>query len=109
MGRRFNVYKGLQKPLVYRGFSGKFIYWGIGSLLFGLVMGALVIALFSKIMGLLVLISCISGGLSYTLSKQKQGLHTKSRASGIYHFQTKINPKIYEGTTRVSDALYRGR
>lgn len=108
MGRSFKVYKGLQKPLVYRGFSGKFIYWGIGSLLLGLILGALTIALFSKIVGLLALTGCIAGGLSYTLSRQKQGLHTKSRASGIYHFQSKINSKVYERTKRISDALYRG-
>ena len=41
MARRFPIYKGLQKPLVFRGFKGKYIYWGLGSLLAGLVLGAL--------------------------------------------------------------------
>nr|WP_068890420.1 plasmid transfer protein [Pedobacter panaciterrae] len=107
MEKSFAVYKGLQKPLVYRGFSGKFIYWGIASLLSGLVLGALVMALFSMLLGVLVLAACIGGGLAYTLSRQKQGLFVKSRAQGIYHFQTKINPKIYEGSQRIQDALYR--
>lgn len=103
----FAVYKGLQKPLVYRGFSGKFIYWGIASLLSGLVLGALCIALFSMIVGLIVLIACVAGGLSYTLTRQKLGLHEKTRSSGIFHHRSTINPKIYDKSQRIPDALYR--
>ena len=97
MGRSFNVYKGLQKPLVYRGFSGKFIYWGIASLLLGLVLGALSIALFSMLFGVVIMAACIGGGLYYTLARQKQGLHQKSRATGQYHFQSKINHRNLHG------------
>jgi|GEM_PF-328383 len=107
MTRTYAVYKGLQKPLVYRGFYGKFIYWGIASLLSGLVLGALVMALFSMLLGMLVLAFGIGGGLAYTLSRQKQGLFRKTRAQGIYHFQTKLNPKIYDCAQRIQDALYR--
>ena len=45
MARKFAVYKGLQKPLIFKGFKGKFIYWGIASLLAGLVFGALTMTL----------------------------------------------------------------
>ena len=107
MERSFNVYKGLQKPLVYRGFAGKFIYWGIASLLAGLVFGALTIALLNMLFGVFVMAACIGGGLIYTASQQKKGLHQKSRASGIYHFPSKINPKVYAKTQRIPDALYR--
>ena len=107
MDKTFNVYKGLQKPLVYRGFAGKFIYWGIASLLAGLVLGALTIALFSMLLGVFVLAACIGGGLMYTAAQQKRGLHQKSRSSGIYHFPTHINPKIYAKAPRIPDALYR--
>ena len=85
---KFNVYKGLQKPLVYKGFKGKFIYWGIGSLLAGLVLGALCMALIHMLLGVLVLAGCIGGGLLFTLQKQRSGLHDKSRSSGHYHFQS---------------------
>ena len=54
MIRRFSIYKGLQKPLVYRGFKGKFIGWGIGSLVLGLVGGGLIGALTSMYLGGLV-------------------------------------------------------
>ena len=107
MERTFNVYKGLQRPLVYRGFSGKFIYWALASVLCGLVLGALTIALFSMLFGVLVLAACIAGGMYYTLSEQKRGLHQKSRSKGIIHHQSQINPKVYVKAQRISDALYR--
>jgi hypothetical protein len=84
MAKRFAVYKGLQRPLIFRGFKGKFIYWGIGSLLTGLVLGALTMSLVSMWLGAFVLVGCITGGLLYTASKQKKGLHSKRRSAGIY-------------------------
>jgi len=45
---RYSIYKGLQKPLVYRGFKGKFIGWGIGFLIMGLVGGGLLGALWPQ-------------------------------------------------------------
>jgi len=84
MAKRFAVYKGLQKPLVFRGFKGKFIYWGLGALLAGLVLGALTMSLISMWLGAVVLIGCIVGGLFFIAGKQKKGLHDKSRNSGIY-------------------------
>jgi hypothetical protein len=84
MAKRFAVYKGLQKPLVFRGFKGKFIYWGLGSLLAGLVLGALTVALINMWLGAIVLTSSIVGGLFFTAGKQKHGLHSKSKMPGVY-------------------------
>jgi hypothetical protein len=84
MPKRFAVYKGLQKPLIFRGFAGKFIYWGIGCLLAGLVFGALTMTLVNMWLGAIVLTGTIVGGLFYIAGKQKNGLHDKSRATGIY-------------------------
>jgi hypothetical protein len=82
MAKQFQVYKGLQRPLVYRGFKGKFIYWGVGTLLAGLVLGALTMALINMWLGTLVLILAVSGGLVFIAGKQKQGLHVKTRPKG---------------------------
>ena len=84
MTRKYAVYKGLQKPLIFKGFKGKFIYWGIASLLAGLVFGALVMSLVNMWLGAIVLVGCIVGGLFYTAGKQKGGLHDKNRLTGIY-------------------------
>jgi hypothetical protein len=84
MGRQFQVYKGLQRPLVYRGFKGKYIYWGVGTLLAGLVLGALTMALINMWLGLIVLIAAVAGGLVFIASRQKKGLHIKTRPAGIF-------------------------
>jgi len=84
MAKRFAVYKGLQKPLVFRGFKGKYIYWGVGALLAGLVFGSLTMSLVNMWLGALVLIGSVVGGLLYIAGKQKKGLHDKAAAKGIY-------------------------
>lgn len=84
MGRRCAVYKGLQKPLVFRGFKGKFIYRGLGTLLGGLVLGALTMSLLNMWLGAIVLAGSITSGLLWTAASQKKGLHERSRAKGIY-------------------------
>ena len=84
MARKYPVYKGLQRPLIFKGFKGKFIYWGIASLLAGLVLGALTMSLVSMWLGAVFLIGAIVGGLLFTAARQKGGLHTKSRTSNIY-------------------------
>jgi hypothetical protein len=102
MARRFAVYKGLQKPLVFRGFKGKFIYWGLGSILAGLVFGALTMSLVNMWLGAIVLICSIVGGLWYIASKQKKGLNAKTRSAGTYVFASdfrKLN--YYARKTRI--------
>lgn len=84
MAEKYNVYKGLQKPLVYKGFKGKFIYWGLGFCLLGLVAGAVSMAVINKLFGAMVLLGSIVGGLFYTASQQKKGLHTKKKDIGLY-------------------------
>ncbi|WEA01730.1 plasmid transfer protein [Mucilaginibacter sp. SJ] len=83
MARKYPVYKGLQKPLIFKGFKGKFIYWGIGALLAGLVFGALTMTLINMWLGAVVLISIIVGGLLYIAGKQKDGLYSKQRNAAI--------------------------
>jgi hypothetical protein len=84
MARKYPVYKGLQKPLIFKGFKGKYIYWGLGFLLAGLVAGALTMSLIGMWLGAVVLIGTIAGGLLFTAGKQKGGLHAKSRSSNIF-------------------------
>jgi hypothetical protein len=84
MAKTFAVYKGLQRPLTFRGFKGKFIYWGLSSVLTGLVLGSVLMATVNMWLGAIVLVGCIVGGLFYIASKQKGGLHAKTRHKGVY-------------------------
>ena len=83
MAKRFAVYKGLQKPLIFKGFKGKIIYWGVGCLLAALVFGALTMTLVNMWLGALVLVGGIAGGLFYIAGKQKNGLSAKARIHAI--------------------------
>jgi hypothetical protein len=84
MARTYPIYKGLQKPLQFKGFKGKYIYWGVGSLLAGLILGALTMSLINMWLGAIVLAGTITGGLVYVAARQKKGLHNKSRSHTIY-------------------------
>jgi hypothetical protein len=92
MSRKFAVYKGLQRPLIYKGFRGKFIYWGLGAVLGSLVLGSVTMAVINMWLGAIVLIGGIAGSLVYIASRQKKGLHDKARHHGIYI----VNPHLYE-------------
>lgn len=83
MTGKYSIYKGLQKPLIYRGFKGKFIYWGIGSLVGGLLIGGLIGTVTSMYLGSFLTLVFIAAGLAFTFSQQKNGLHTKTRNLGI--------------------------
>ncbi|MBT2560122.1 plasmid transfer protein [Pedobacter sp. ISL-68] len=102
MAKRYAVYKGLQRPLIFKGFKGKFIYWGVGALLLGLVAGSIIMALVNMYVGAIALIGLIVGGLFYTAGKQKGGLHDKTQAKGIYIHQTGLtNLKSYGTEERI--------
>ena len=80
----FPVYKGLQKPLMFKGFKGKFIYIGFGVVLTALTVSIILASVLSFIWGGLALVGILFGGLYLTATKQKKGLHNKTKSSGIY-------------------------
>lgn len=69
---------------MFKGFKGKFIYWGVACLLAGLVFGALTMVLINGWLGALVLVACIAGGLFYIAGRQKKGIHVKTRSLAIH-------------------------
>lgn len=81
---RYTIYKGLQRPIVFKMLKGKYIYWGIGSLLAGIVIGGIVAATISSIIGIITAAGVAIPLFIYTLNKQKTGLHDKQVKKGIY-------------------------
>ena len=84
----FHVYKGLQKPLVFKMFKGQYIYWGMGSIIIGLLLCMIFSSLLNLIAGILAFAIITGGGLGLTANQQKKGLHSKSRHSGTYIHQS---------------------
>jgi hypothetical protein len=79
----FNAYKGLQRPLVFRGFKGKYIYIAGGCLIGGLML-SLGLSNVNIILGAITLLVTIGGSLLVILQLQKKGLHGKKQKEGIY-------------------------
>ena len=80
----FAIYKGLQRPLVFKFFKGKFIYYGAAVVVAGIITAGLVTAIISSIAGLVVLFGTTVPGLIYVINKQKEGLHDKKREKAIF-------------------------
>src|SRR5690606_41230736 len=84
MRQECTIYKALQRPLIYKGFQGKFIAWGIASLLAGLAMGSILGSLTNMYLGGLVTLTMVGAGLYLTSQQQKRGLHNKTRHHGVH-------------------------
>ena len=80
----YNVYKGLQKPLIFKGLKGKFIYIGGACVVSSLLLCAIVSTITSFLWGGVTLVVVMFGGLTITVRLQKQGLHKKDKRKGIY-------------------------
>lgn len=81
----FNSYKGLQKPLVFKMFKGRYIYIALGTLIGAFLISIIVGVITSMGIGLILLLILGVGGLFMVLMKQrKNGLHKKDKSQGVY-------------------------
>ena len=79
----YNVYKGLQKPLIFKGFKGKFIYIGGACIISALLLCAIVSTLASFMWGGITLVIVMFGGLGRS-EERRVGKECRSRWSP-YH------------------------
>ncbi|PRY09046.1 hypothetical protein CLV24_11997 [Pontibacter ummariensis] len=80
----YAVYKGLQQPLVFKSFKGRYIYWGLASVLAGFLSAAALTVIFNFLLGFTSLLAVSLSGLVYTNARQRKGLHSKTKSAGIY-------------------------
>ena len=85
----YQIYKGLQSPLVFKGFKGKFIYLGVAVILGSFVLAIILINLVDYVTGFIAMAVLLILGLLKLAQEQKKGLHNKKRENGIYI----VNPK----------------
>jgi uncharacterized oligopeptide transporter (OPT) family protein len=90
--KSYALYKGLQRPLVFKFFRGKFIYWALGAIVAGIIVGGVISALISSIAGITGLVLVSVPLLFYTISKQKNGLYSKSKDNFIGMMPPKYKP-----------------
>ena len=80
----YPVFKGLQKPLEFMGFQGRYIYWAAGTIGGAIVGFIIAYCLVGFVVGLVVLVVAISAGAALIFLKQRKGLHTKKSDQGVY-------------------------
>jgi hypothetical protein len=79
----FPLYKGLQRPLVFKFFRGRFIYWALGSLVAGIITGGIISAVVSSLAGFITLLGVSIPLLMYTVHTQRKGLYSKRRYRNV--------------------------
>lgn len=82
--KHYKLYKGLQRPLIFKIFKGKYIYWALGSIVAGIIIGGIVSSLVSSLAGIFTMAAVTVPLLLYTLTMQKKGLHSKKKENIIF-------------------------
>lgn len=82
----YPVFKGLQRPLEFMGFQGRYIYWMAGAV-GGAILSFLVCHILSGfLLGLIVATVILAVGGIMTFLYQRKGLHSKKKDKGIFIF-----------------------
>lgn len=84
----FEVYKGLQKPLVFKTYKGRYIYWMAGGLFGSFILCVILCVAVGYLYGGIALVGGAVGVVFYVNTKQKGGIHSKTKTKGVVN----INP-----------------
>ena len=82
----YPVFKGLQRPLEFLGFQGRYIYWAAGTAggaIIAFIIGYVAIGF---IVALVLCTAILAFGGVMTFIKQRKGLHSKKEEKGIFIF-----------------------
>jgi hypothetical protein len=89
---KYSVYKGLQRPITFKGLKGVFIYYGFGLAAFSLLVLFLVNLFQNFLTGALSMVLVLVAGIvSMAMYQRKYGLYRKNIAKGIYVINSVIN------------------
>lgn len=77
--QKFNLYKGLQKPLVFKGFQGRYIFWGIGALAGAVIVAAIACISLGPLPGMGILVVYLGVAFLVIFKKQEKGLYSKTK------------------------------
>lgn len=78
------MFKGLQKPLEFMGFQGRYITWASATVGGGILSFIIVYCILGFVAGLIVLTVTLCTGAALIFFKQRKGLHTKKEEHGVF-------------------------
>ncbi len=96
----YKIYKGLQRPLIFKMFKGKYIYWALGSIVAGVIAGGAASIIINSVSGAVTMVMVAIPLLFYTIHKQKNGLFTKTREDCIYMIPSRYLPGKHKKPTQ---------
>lgn len=82
----YPIYRGLQRPMEFMGFQGRYIYWAAATIGITILGFMFIYVLFGFLIGLGFVVVSFSSGAAIILLKQRKGLHTKKEDKGIFVF-----------------------
>jgi hypothetical protein len=85
----YKIFKGVQKPIEFKGFKGKYIYMGLGGGFAVIVFCGILFAVSGFLTGISCLFVCLPGWFFYLSRKQKRGLTSKNNKSGVIIFENR--------------------
>ena len=80
----YPMFKGLQKPLEFMGFQGRYITWAAATVGGGILSFIIVYCILGFVAGLIVLAVTLCIGAVLIFFKQRKGLHTKKDDQGVF-------------------------
>ena len=86
----YPVFKGLQRPLEFLGFQGRYIYWAAGTAggaIVGFIIGYVAIGFIAALV-LCTLILAFGGVMTFL--KQRKGLHSKNEENGVFILKLRV-------------------
>ena len=80
----YPLFRGLQRPLEFMGLQGRYIYWAAGAV-GGAILGFIIAyCIAGFVAGLITLVAFVVTGAALVMFKQRQGLHSKKVARGVF-------------------------
>ena len=80
----YPIFKGLQKPLEFMGFQGRYITWAacaVGGAILGFIIAYCILGF---VVGLVVLAVSLSTGAALMIFKQKKRLHSNNEEHRVF-------------------------
>ena len=78
------MFKGLQKPLEFMGFQGRYITWAAATVGGGILSFIIVYCILGFVAGLTIIEVTLCTGAALIIFKQRKGLHTKKEEHGVF-------------------------
>lgn len=84
----YPIFKGLQKPLEFMGIRGRFLTIAALSIGISLLGFFVVSVVLGKVIAFIFMLICIAVSILTIFIKQKQGLHNKKKAKGVFVYHS---------------------